>query len=290
MKHKHTGGSFRSGAATRLMSLILAFVMVLSLLPAIGLFDFQVSAASTQTVYFKDSTGWGTVYGYAWDSNQKTLLGSWPGTKLTKDSSGLYKMTVSLTGSLNFIFNNGNGGEGNQTADLSLSASQVSSGKSYIVDGMGAPVVYTPPVINNGKVTFTYTGSASKVLLAGTMNGWSGVAMTKSGDTFTYTYELEAGSYEYKFVVDGNWISDPSNPNTIGTDKNSYIVVSGSSDTATSNTVKLHFQNTLGWGTVCGSAWTTVGAASTPMDGWDWPGQMLQKDAVFGQTVTTITE
>ena len=133
MERKQNGGSFRSGAAKRLLSLILAFVMVLSLLPAIGLFDIQVSAASNQTVYFKDSTGWGTVYGYAWDSNQKTLLGSWPGTKLSKDSNGLYKMTVSVTGSLNFIFNNGKGGEGNQTADLSLTATQISAGNAYIV-------------------------------------------------------------------------------------------------------------------------------------------------------------
>ena len=134
MERKQNGGSFRSGAAKRLLSLILAFAMVLSLLPAIGLFDVQVSAASTQTVYFKDSSGFGTVYGYAWDSNKNELLGSWPGTKLSKDSNGLYKMTVSVTGSLNLIFNNGNGGEGNQTADLSLSATQVSSGKAYIVD------------------------------------------------------------------------------------------------------------------------------------------------------------
>ena len=279
MERKQNGGSFRSGAAKRLLSLILAFVMVLSLLPAIGLFDIQVSAASNQTVYFKDSTGWGTVYGYAWDSNQKTLLGSWPGTKLSKDSNGLYKMTVSVTGSLNFIFNNGKGGEGNQTADLSLTATQISAGNAYIVDGMGSPVVYTPPVIKDGKVTFTYVGSASKVLLAGTMNNWSGVAMSKSGNTFTYTYDLEPGMHEYKFVVDGNWISDPSNGNITGTDGNSYVVVSGSSSTATGNSVKIHFQNTLGWGAVCGAAWTIVGTSSNTIDGWSWPGQILQKDA-----------
>ena len=279
MERKQTGGSFRSGTAMRLLSLILAFVMLLSLLPVTDLFT-QVRAASTQTVYFKDSNGWGTVYGYAWDSAQNQLMGSWPGTKLSKDSSGLYKLTVTTNGSLNFIFNNGSGGEGNQTADLSLTATQLSSGKAFVVDGVGGtPKAYTPPVVKDGKVTFTYEGSASKVLLAGTMNDWSGVAMTKNGTTFTYTYDLEPGTYEYKFVVDGNWISDPSNGNITGNDGNSYIVVSGGSSTATGNTVKLHFQNTLGWGTVCGSAWTTVGTTSTAIDGWGWPGQALQKDA-----------
>ena len=281
MERKQKSGSFHSGAVKRLLSLMLALALVLSLLPAVGLLDFKASAATTQTIYFKNSNGWGSVYGYAWDSSQKQLLGEWPGTKLSKDSNGYYKMSVSVSsGSLNFIFNNGSGGEGNQTADLSLTSAQVSAGKTYTVDGIsGKPVAYTPPVVKDGKVTFTYEGSASKVLLAGSFNGWSGVAMTKSGSTFTYTYDLEPGMYEYKFVVDGNWISDPSNPNVTGTDNNSYIVVSGSSASATSNTVKIHFQNTLGWGTVCGAAWANIGTVTNPIDGWNWPGQLLQKDA-----------
>ena len=89
MEHKHTGLRFRSGFAKRFLSLILAFVMLLSLLPVADWMATQVSAAATQTVYFKDSNGWGTVYGYAWDSAQNPLMGSWPGTKLSKDSSGL---------------------------------------------------------------------------------------------------------------------------------------------------------------------------------------------------------
>ena len=280
MERKQNSGSFRSGAVKRLLSLMLALALVLSLMPAIGLFDIQVSAATTQTIYFKNSTGWSSVYGYAWDASQNQLLGGWPGTKLSQDSSGFYKMSVSIpSGSLNFIFNNGTGGEGNQTADLSLTSAQLSAGKTYIVDGMGSPVTYTPPAINDGKVTFTYEGSASKVLLAGSFNSWSGVSMNKSGNTFTYTYDLEPGTYEYKFVVDGSWISDPSNATTTGTDNNSVIVVSGSSATATSNTVKIHFQNTLGWGTVSGAAWTTVGSVSSALEGWSWPGQLLQKDA-----------
>ena len=103
--------------------------------------------------------------------------------------------------------------------------------------------------------------------------------MNKSGNTFTCTYELAAGTHEYKFVVDGNWISDPSNPILTGSDHNSYVVVSGGSVSGptTSNTVRIHFQNTLGWETVCASAWTT-GAADPAMGSWSWPGQVLPLD------------
>jgi len=229
MERKQNGGSFWRGAWTRMLSLILAFVMLLSLLPATDLLT-QVRAAATQTVCFRDSNNWGTVYGYAWDSTGNKLLGEWPGTKLSEDSSGLYKMTVSVTGSLNFIFNNGVGGTGNQTSDLSLSATQIAAGKTYTVDGTnGFPATAGGPVIVGNTVTFTYVGGASTVLLTGTMNDWAGVAMYKTGSSFTYTCRLEAGTYEYKFVVDGNWVSDPTNPNVIGPDNNSYIVVTADS-------------------------------------------------------------
>ena len=229
MEHTQTGDFGRSGAVKRMLSLVLAFVMLLSLLPATSLFTLA-QAAATQTVYFRDINNWGSVYGYAWDDNGKQLLGEWPGTRLSKDSNGLYKMTVSVSGSLNFIFNNGVGGTGNQTSNLNLSAAQLSAGLTYTVDGTnGFPVTAGGPVIVGNSVTFTYVGDASSVLVAGTMNDWAGVAMYDVGDYFTYTLRLDAGTYEYKFVVDGNWVTDSSNPNVIGADKNSYFVVTADS-------------------------------------------------------------
>ena len=63
--------------------------------------------------------------------------------------------------------------------------------------------------VNGSEVTFRYYGpSAQKVYLAGTMNGWNteADALTKGGDgIWTLTKTLAAGSYEYKFVIDGGW-------------------------------------------------------------------------------------
>ena len=265
----------------RVLCLVLALVLMLGLLPAVQLIT-PVHAASTVTVYFKNSDGWSNVCGYAWDSSQNTLLGAWPGTKLTANSNGLYEMKVSYTPSssntFNFTFNNGD--NGSQTADLSLSYSQLTSGNTYWVNGgSGTPAKYAPPTVSDGKVTFTYEGSASKVQLAGTMNGWSAVTMTKSGSKFTYTYDLEPDMYEYKFIVDGTWINDPCNPHTTGSDNNNYVVVTGSSGSATTGSVKLHFVNTLGWSGVCGYAWSITGTESTALSGWEWPGQALQRDS-----------
>ena len=220
----------------RIISFCLTLALLLSLLPAVQLFPaMEVSAASAQTitVYFKNTYAWDKVCGYVWDSNGARLLGDWPGKALSADSTGLYKLSFDITpvsgANINFIFNNGNGGDGNQTGDLYLSYSQQISGDTYWVNGPGAvPAKYALPTVSNGKVTFSYqSSSASTVKLAGTMNSWSGVSMTKSGSTFSYTYSLEPGTYEYKFIKDGSWINDPWNPLTKGDDNNNYVIVPG---------------------------------------------------------------
>ena len=49
--------------------------------------------------------------------------------------------------------------------------------------------------------------------------------MTKSGSIFSATVTLTPGVHEYKFVVDGNWITDPGNAKVGGYDNNSVLVV-----------------------------------------------------------------
>jgi pullulanase len=231
----------RIKASSRIISLCLVLAMLLALVPA---FPIAANAVTTYNVkvYFKDTAGWGSVAGYVWNGTGSNLLGDWPGKVLSYDSNtNCYLLecsyTVGTNTAFNFIFNNNN--QGAQTADLKLTNSQLASCQTWWVNGPSAqPTQVSLPVNNNGKVTFTYTNaSASSVKLAGTMNNWSGVAMTKNGSTFTYTYELAPGAHQYKFVVDGNWISDPANPATTGNDGNSVYVLSGLQAT-TLNVVK----------------------------------------------------
>lgn len=68
--------------------------------------------------------------------------------------------------------------------------------------------------------------------VAGSFNDWDPAAAPMAYDPLTKTYkacvELEAGEYEYKFVVDGEWLLDEANPgfypNDFGT-LNSVLVV-----------------------------------------------------------------
>jgi 1,4-alpha-glucan branching enzyme len=67
---------------------------------------------------------------------------------------------------------------------------------------------------NDKKITFAYSANpnAKKVYLVGDFNQWDATArrMVKTRDgSFRAKLELAPGEYEYKFVVDGQWINDP---------------------------------------------------------------------------------
>jgi len=63
-------------------------------------------------------------------------------------------------------------------------------------------------------VTFTLQApDASEVMLAGDFNNWQGskTPLKKGKNGWQKKIVLKPGKYEYKFVVDGNWINDPNN-------------------------------------------------------------------------------
>ena len=79
----------------------------------------------------------------------------------------------------------------------------------------GAAATPSAPAVGGG-VRFSYSDpGASSVALAGEFNQWSTTAnpMTKDdAGNWTVSLPLKPGRYQYKFVVDGNWKEDPSNP------------------------------------------------------------------------------
>ncbi|MBN3035191.1 MAG: glycogen-binding domain-containing protein [Bacteroidales bacterium] len=59
---------------------------------------------------------------------------------------------------------------------------------------------------------------ARQVVLAGNFNVWNEgeLYLEQVPDGWDIPYVLAPGNYEYKFIVDGRWITDPSNPYTTG--------------------------------------------------------------------------
>ncbi len=98
---------------------------------------------------------------------------------------------------------------------------------------VGFPVTVTPKTI----VSFLYVPAAeenpSKVCVAGEFNGWNSQShpMQRTADGFRAEMGIDAGVWNYKFVVDGEWIADPSNPRIDASGfGNSILEVSGSSN------------------------------------------------------------
>jgi len=71
--------------------------------------------------------------------------------------------------------------------------------------------------------------NAQSVVLTGTFNGWNEteLQMDKSASGWEIDYALAPGNYEYKFIVDGEWITDPNNPYFVyhGDYSNSFIAI-----------------------------------------------------------------
>jgi 1,4-alpha-glucan branching enzyme len=84
----------------------------------------------------------------------------------------------------------------------------------------------------NKTIEFAMTApDADAVAVAGTFNDWDPgkTPMTKGMDgTWRVKASLPPGRYEYRFVVDGQWLSDPnakeSVPNPHGGDNSAIIV------------------------------------------------------------------
>jgi hypothetical protein len=78
--------------------------------------------------------------------------------------------------------------------------------------------VELPPPSLKGNTAFRLKGhpEAQIVALAGSFNDWnqSQLLFAREGDEWVCRLDLDPGVYTYKFVVDGNWLLDPSNPST----------------------------------------------------------------------------
>lgn len=105
-----------------------------------------------------------------------------------------------------------------------VKAPEGSAGRAIVVAGIRTrdgseqvafPVVVSPMPIHE----FTYTPpegkSVSRVVAAGSFNGWSQTSdeLVKGPDgVFRLRRAIEAGRHTYKFVVDGEWLPDTANP------------------------------------------------------------------------------
>ncbi|MBI1342178.1 MAG: hypothetical protein GC171_04485 [Terrimonas sp.] len=75
-------------------------------------------------------------------------------------------------------------------------------------------------------ITFRLSGfsRARKVFLAGSFNNWKNgqLAMEKEGEAWILPLYLAEGTHTYRFIVNGQWMADPDNPEILPNEYNDY--------------------------------------------------------------------
>jgi 1,4-alpha-glucan branching enzyme len=83
-----------------------------------------------------------------------------------------------------------------------------------------------PTVAKTANVTFAFSkATAKQVSVCGEFNAWSPGAtpMKRQADGhWETTLALSSGRYEYKLLVDGEWISDPAAQNSVANQYGSF--------------------------------------------------------------------
>lgn len=89
------------------------------------------------------------------------------------------------------------------------------------------------PIINGQEVVFIYPGKAETVYVVGDYNNWEPVdSMKKIGEGDLWYLKKnfpENSRFDYKLIVDGNWMTDPLNKNVTpgGAGDNSTLIMPG---------------------------------------------------------------
>jgi len=75
-----------------------------------------------------------------------------------------------------------------------------------------------PPKLARQRFVLPGEAAGQRVVVAGSFNNWSSTAtpLTRQGDAWVAEVEVAPGPLHYKFVVDGRWLLDPTNPRTEG--------------------------------------------------------------------------
>lgn len=102
---------------------------------------------------------------------------------------------------------------------LNVSASQILHPQSEKTRKEAIGMANRKQTTKKKKVAFQLKAPAAKrVLLAGDFNSWdaNSIILKKSKNgAWKTTTTLTPGRYEYKFIVDGEWWTDPMNPDTV---------------------------------------------------------------------------
>ena len=174
--------------------------------------------SSKNTVYFKNTSGWGSVNAYVWSSSTGDAAnGSWPGGNMTYVSGDVYKITLDKQYDMIIFSNNGS----NQSADLSIPGNDqifnYANGSWSIFDGntnSGGNSGGNSGTSSQGKITIYFVdtngwGSAKVICWTNNSNQRDEITMQSCGDN-KYVVQIDK-KYDKLYFTNGNQKSQDFN-------------------------------------------------------------------------------
>tara|TARA_R110002124_G_scaffold137514_2_gene300344 strand:- start:16417 stop:17361 length:945 start_codon:yes stop_codon:yes gene_type:complete len=143
----------------------------------------------------------------------------WPMTKVNDSTYQLKKSLSHFTSDFDwefkFIVNSEHWAEPSSDFE-NIADAKTEDGRRLMVYNLK---LYSAFATDYGNISFKLKDhkDAKKVILSGTFNRWdeSGFKMKQTDDGWKVTLQLRPDIYQYKFIVDGNWIEDPQNPSKV---------------------------------------------------------------------------
>ncbi len=111
---------------------------------------------------------------------------------------------------------------------MKVKSTKKSPAKKTVVKKCAACAKKSAPKAKASKaVTFSIHGDKGHtVCLAGEFNDWNPsakkLAYKARRGLYTTTIKLAAGTYQYKYVIDGTWCADPENENSMPNDQGTF--------------------------------------------------------------------
>ncbi|MGF1372912.1 starch-binding protein [Streptococcus infantarius] len=131
-------------------------------------------------IYFQNPDNWSDVYAYMYSAKDTKLLGAWPGTKMTKDSTGRYTISVPASYAeegVKVIFTNNQGSQFPQKEGFDFKAEGVYSKAGLVPDVPAGKtrVTFDNPGGWDNANAYVYYGNPVQYPLG----AWPGTQMTK---------------------------------------------------------------------------------------------------------------
>ena len=291
--------------AKRVLSFVLAFVMMISLVPGTpGLENVQAADEYSVTLHYRNDNNWANVNCYSWDAYGNELLGGRPGTAMTtnENNDNWYDIVLNnvSAGVVNVVFNNGNG---SQTADLSFEINGTT--EVWATDTAQNKFVFEAPegwsTESNNDLTIHYNNPNKWTSVCAyvwddngstLLGGWPGTAIsenTEHAGWYDVTLEDVAGT-KVNFIFNNNnggQTSNLSNADVLDakelwvvgetvTAEESWGENPGGNPEETGYKLTVHYNNPNRWEKVYGYAWNP--ASNAQLLG-AWPGTELSENA-----------